>query len=614
MRTPVCFLLCALLAGSCSAVTSVEEGKAQIVSGGSAWVAGSNTPFEIEYTAGTKGIPVGGGVAVVFPHALNMSVSLDSGQQNYVRVVTDGPSLNAEYRAWAHTCFPEVQDIKSKSHNLRHGVFVVATNAVKPGATVRFVFGANGKGMAIPKQVCQSPVRVAVDLAGDGKYYAIQDNIECRIVPGPLHHFFVTVPSTRATGEDADVCVRAEDEWTNLSTGCNVEVVVSGLPGADKTPVRVKNGVGHVVLRATQPGVYRVTVEGEGLTTRSNPMVVTENRPDYGVYWGDVHGHTQVSDGLGEDADYYYEYAQHAADLDVAATAEHGFHEEARIASKKHNKPGEFVTIWGFEWSETNPGRLDRNIYFRNEDVPVPKGWPSSIGDWWRTLEYLYGDNKNHDVIVGPHMFTYKTACKPWYETWNPTFERFVEIYSEHGMSEYKGNPRMLAAGDVEEGFFAQDGLKHGRRFGIIACSDTHDSHPGRGSNSLVCHGGITAFLSKDLTRQGIWDAWWNRRVYATTGERIYIDFRINGHVMGEEFTAADKPTIGYTVHGCDDNLEVFVVKNNQVIASKKTDDGSVTDSFTDDAYDADSYYYLRVVQRNGEWAWSSPVWVVGEP
>jgi len=611
MRALLHVSLCVLLSCACSAYTVDEEGQARIVSGGETWAAGANSRFEIDYTVGTLGIPQGGGVAVAFPHALNMKCSLDPGAENYVKVVAGDVPLKVEYREWAHTCFPEVADIKSPSHNLRHGIFALASeSAIKPGTTMRFVFGANEKGITIPRQVCESPVRVAVDLKGDGKYYAIRDNVKCAIIPGPVHHLYVTVPTTCAVGEKADVCVRAEDEWTNLATGCGIRVTLSGMPGLPKAPVELVNGVGRAVVKPTKPGVYRIRAHGGGFDARSNPMLVSEKRRTYQVFWGDLHGHTQLSDGLGKDADYYYEYARHAADLDVCATAEHGCHEEARAASRKHNRPGEFVTIWGFEWSEMKPGRLDRNIYFRSEDVPVPDSWPSTIGDWWKMLERLYGDNKDRSVIVGPHMFTYKTAARPWYETWNDRFERFVEIYSEHGMSEFLGNPRMLAAGNVQEGFFVQDGLKYGRRFGIIACSDTHDSHPGRGSNSLVHHGGLTAFLAKDLTRESIWDAWWNRRVYATTGDRIYVDFEIDGHLMGEEFRAAGKPKITYTVCGCDDNLEVFVVKNNQLLRSKKTSTGCASDSFVDDSFEAGSYYYLRVVQQNGEWAWSSPIWV----
>lgn len=34
-----------------------------------------------------------------------------------------------------------------------------------------------------------------------------------------------------------------------------------------------------------------------------------------------------------------------------------------------------------------------------------------------------------------------------------------------------------------------------------------------------------------------------------------------------------------------------------------------ISKSFTDD-YDHQAYYYVRVYQRNGEMAWSSPIWI----
>jgi hypothetical protein len=120
------------------------------------------------------------------------------------------------------------------------------------------------------------------------------------------------------------------------------------------------------------------------------------------------------------------------------------------------------------------------------------------------------------------------------------------------------------------------------------------------------------AFLAESLTRESIWDALWNRRVYAATTDRIYFDFRIDGHPMGEEFAATGPPAITYAVHGCTDELTVFVIKNNVVLRQATTTDGTVQETFTDDDFTQDSYYYLRVVQANDECAWSSPIWVNG--
>ena len=44
----------------------------------------------------------------------------------------------------------------------------------------------------------------------------------------------------------------------------------------------------------------------------------------YGVYWGDMHGHTSISDGKGS-LDDYFTYARDAADLDFVVVTDHDF-------------------------------------------------------------------------------------------------------------------------------------------------------------------------------------------------------------------------------------------------------------------------------------------------
>jgi hypothetical protein len=346
------------------------------------------------------------------------------------------------------------------------------------------------------------------------------------------------------------------------------------------------------------------------MAATSNPLVVSRPNSGYNIYWGDIHGHTQLSDGLGKNADYFLEYGKNAADLDVCATTEHGAWEAAQVSARKFNLPGRFVTFWAYEWNSSYPARTDRNIYYYHDDEPVPEEWPDNINEFFAYQEKVFGENKDRRIIVGPHHFTYKSNAPAWYDSWDPRFERFIEIYSEHGMSEYHGNPRMLNNGDCEKTFFAAEGLKRGIKCGFIASSDTHDSHPGRGSNSNRYQGGLVAFLAKNLTRKDIWDAFWNRRVYAVTMDRIYIEFNIDGHCMGEEFSATGKPHIRYRVLGCDNEFEVFLIRNNEPILKSYTNSGSLEESFTDELFTRDSFYYLRVVQKNGECAWASPIWV----
>ena len=154
-----------------------------------------------------------------------------------------------------------------------------------------------------------------------------------------------------------------------------------------------------------------------------------------------------------------------------------------------------------------------------------------------------------------------------------------------------------------------QAGLEMGRRFGVIGSSDTHASNPGR---SIWGHykGGLVAFMAKKLTREAIWKALWNYKVYATSFDRIYVEFTINGHEMGEEITAKGKCKIKYYVIGKTDYIEVLLIHNNKEFRVDSSKNGVVEVEFEHTPTKDDNFYYLRVVQDNGERAWSTPIWV----
>ena len=600
------------------------------------WEAGSKASFTVVYTIGTDGVPAGAAVGIAFKHAIKINFSNKPNEEGYVKAVCStgaelpirtnrgryiypeqgGPAnsrpINARWMGkLADYHFRSPANSEPLNAIVRNAVYAdVGSTPLKPGDEVHFIFGANSKGIEIPLNVCENPIRAVVDPEGDGTYTIVPSIPTFRIVARPLDHFFITIPSTSGVGDTADICIRAEDPVNNVATSFNGEVVVKGMPECDAVKVKLKDGIGHIDLPVKGNGVVRLSVTGQGMSASSNPMIINDSAEAYGVYWGDLHGHTIESDALGGTPEYYYAYARDCADLDVCAGADHGPRIKSREATHKFNEAGKFVTFWGYEWAESKPGRLDWNIYFKDVSDPIPAGWHTTIEGFWASLEELYGDNASKQVIVGPHMFTYPTTCKPWFENWDERYCRFVEIYSEHGMSEYEGNPRMLANGNIQPGFFMQDGLAAGCKFGILGSSDTHDSRAGRGSNSLRYQGGLVAFIAKDLTRESIWEAWWNRRFYAASNERIYIDFKINGHFMGEEITADGAPHISYTVYGCTKPFDVILLRNNTELKRTASVNGKVFEDFHDTTFDKSANYYIRVVEREGEYAWSSPIWV----
>ncbi|NIS74992.1 MAG: DUF3604 domain-containing protein, partial [Deltaproteobacteria bacterium] len=52
---------------------------------------------------------------------------------------------------------------------------------------------------------------------------------------------------------------------------------------------------------------------------------------------------------------------------------------------------------------------------------------------------------------------------------------------------------------------------------------------------------GLTAVWTDLLSRHSIYDALRARRCYATTGERIIVEFWVDGHFMGEVIPAERK-------------------------------------------------------------------------
>ena len=255
------------------------------------------------------------------------------------------------------------------------------------------------------------------------------------------------------------------------------------------------------------------------------------------------------------------------------------------------------------------------NIYFRDDDTPHVNRWNTEIDEFYDTVYEQYNkDPKNPKIITGPHHFSYDRGDagddRYPFGLFDTRTARFVEVYSSHGTSEYLGNPGPLP-GAKDKSKFLQYGLAKGLRFGVIASSDTHDSHVGRAMWGAY-PGGCVAFISPELTRDSIWDSFWSYKVYGSSFDRIYMEFTINSELMGSELALKSEEIckIHYYIIGKTDNLKVFLIRNNEEYRIDETVNGLVEVSLDEKTPVSENFYYLRVVQDNGEHAWSTPIWV----
>jgi len=117
--------------------------------------------------------------------------------------------------------------------------------------------------------------------------------------------------------------------------------------------------------------------------------------------------------------------------------------------------------------------------------------------------------------------------------------------------------------------------------------------------------------------KENVFNALKNRKCYATTGERIILEFNLEGNPMGSIITRDSLPDSTrinlYVFAAGTDRLEkVELIKDNQVIETKATDDEFLELDYTDKSLppDKEIFYYVRVTQRDGNMGWSSPIYI----
>jgi len=589
------------------------------VTGAAPAVAGAPGTWTITYTAAGEGIVPGGGVVLQVSPFWHWSSPQDRfpDQPGYTTVTCSDPGVQLEL---ATGQFPFM-------------VARVRGKRLEADQTVTFVYGDTGGGRnpggaAMADRYAEHGETFFVKVDGDGdEYFApIAEHPAVDVSAGPPVGFFVTAESWVAPGGTFRVTASALDRVWNRAAQYRGTValelpegleLVSGGTGpftADEAGARA------FTVRAVKEGLYHVTARdpdgrlGEGV---SNTIFVGEMLNEYNLYWGDLHGHSRLSDGSGSPEDYYA-YGRDVAGLQVLVLTDHDGHgilplditpslfEQIRQATEAFNEPGRFVTFPGYEWTNWTYGH--KHVLYRHpEDAEVfsfrdPES--DEPEELWNHLRGKAAMTLSHHVGGGP-------IATDW-DHHDPELERLVEIASVHGISEYYGGPRSVYR--PVKGAFAQDALARGYRLGMVGSGDSHNSHPGTRDIQAATHG-LAGIYATGLTREEIWEALHNRRVFATAGQRIVVNFLVNGEMMGGEIVVSDpndpRLLMGMTV-GTADVERVEVVKNNQVMYAEPGDGGMLKRFAAVDETPAaqGDYYYLRVTLVDGEQAWSSPVWV----
>jgi hypothetical protein len=488
------------------------------------------------------------------------------------------------------------------------------------GDRLRIVYGAGPTGaMADDFAEENSRFWIAVDGDGDGTRAFLPDSPGIDVAPGPPAQLLVTLPTTARPGDVVRVVVAVLDASGNAGPDFSGEIAFADLPAGIEMPTSVTFAPGDgavkkidAVVRDT--GIYRLRASGaDGMTATSNPMMVSEAGPR--VLWGDLHGHSGLSDGTGSVRSYF-EYARDVAALDVAALTDHDhwgilpldahpeIWQEIVEGVRRHYEPGRFVSLLGFEWTSWIHGH--RHVLYFGDDGEVF----SSIDPKYESPLQLWEALAGQPALTFAHHSAGGPIPTNWEIPPDPVLEPVTEIVSVHGSSEALDSPIPLYS--PVPGNFVRDVLDRGYRLGFVGSGDSHDGHPGL-PQLAAPSGGLAAILSEDRTREGVLAALRERRVYATNGPRILLRAAFGSHGMG---TAVSVPA-GESI---SDELFVHVVApvplehveliRSGTIAERIPAEGllEVVLQHRVETLRAGEYLYVRAIQEDGGAAWSSPI------
>ena len=422
-------------------------------------------------------------------------------------------------------------------------------------------------------------------------------------------------------GENPTVELKLNDAAVNASYA---DGKVSYTPSADLADGRVK-----VTLTVTRT---------DGKSTSAS-WSFTVGASAFQLYFGQMHSHTQYSDGAGtldsalsyirslpesanvqfvaftDHSNYFdskndpnVEAALYDASLVKDSDASHSWATYKKTVADFNADPAnsDLVAIAGFEmtWSG-GPGHINTfntaGVVSRNNSTLNNKTDDAGMKAYYALLSQEEGaDSISQFNHPGTTFGNFKD-----FAYWDPVIDsRMYTVEVGNGESQ-------IGAGgyypSYEQYIMALDKGWH------VAPTNNQDNHKGRWGNANDARDVI---LTDDFTEQGIYEAIRNYRVYATEDKNLELGYTVNGEQMGTILSEVpEKLSFNISVYDPDKTDSIasveLVVNSGKVAYSWSKDEiaaagGILTTELAPDY----SYYFVRVTESDGDIAVTAPVWV----
>jgi hypothetical protein len=520
-----------------------------------AMIVNSLETFQQVFTVGTLPLLQGGGLLIARNGFVDHGIPQheNPSAENYVTVQTS--RAGAIFRAGS-------LDMRGLRGGIRAPIpvlfFELAGSDLVTGDTVTITYGDTSKGSAGFKVQSTSTdgfkLPIYVDFAGKRNFLTFE-NPGFEVGGGLAHSVHGFVPAVVGIGETFELVLRSEDKARNRATGVipGYEISLNGspitvIPSGSEAIVKIPD------LSLQNEGTYRFKiVSTEGVVCMSDPVWVQKNVENH-IYWGDLHGHCEFADGQGSP-EAYFQFGRDDARLDFLCLSEHDVFlddfkwKHLQDCLARYEEESSFVPLLAYEWTAPPGLGGHHNVYFRKGDgeiVGLHKA--HNLGSLFEALKHL---NDDGDVLVIPHAH----QIGDWKQA-DAELVAGVEIVSQHGAFEW----------------FGQRYLDSGHHVGFVGGSDNHQGHPGYSSASptiVESKNGLTGALAPALNSEKVFSAIRNRSVYATTGERILVDFSIDGTGMGGSIPKEGPHKIHVAIAGTSALNQIDIIRGDRTIFSR---------------------------------------------
>lgn len=375
--------------------------------------------------------------------------------------------------------------------------------------------------------------------------------------------------------------------------------------------------VPDAILPEPEPSVPETTAASTESTVPSptdETLSDEEAEPDfifsapYNLYFGLLHAHTNISDGVGtvEEA---FSHAAQVEGLDFFAVTDHSnSFDNADAGSLTRDGSAisaewtagkaaaaavtteDFLGLFGFEMTWPEIRQLGHIVTFGTP------GWVT------RDQEGFANDPKalaQYFEALAAVPDTVSQFCHPGKQY--GTFNRFRDYRA--GYDERIQLLEVLGEGSLDSYIQALDQYWH------LAPTASQNNHNGNWGSE---NGLRTVILAEELTEKSLFEAIRDHRVYATEDPDLHLCFYLDGHILGSVLSQADNPEITLSLWDPTDTgncrIEVFTEGGHILTHTEFTGNGD----FTFSVPGGFRWYFLRVTQADGDIAVTAPVWVEG--